>query len=624
MDDLFPGPATSPRPRAAELPEIIIDSFAGGGGASTGIEEALGRSPDVAINHDPMAIAMHQANHPETLHLANNIWKVDPADVMPGRRIGLMWASPDCTHHSKAKGGVPIRPANRNSRDLGWVICAWAEKRRPRVIILENVEEWVNWGPLLTDAQGDLRPDPERKGQHFREWVQKLRAVGYQVDWRELRACDFGAPTIRKRLFVIARCDGAPITWPEPTHGRPTDPDVIAGRKRSWRTAAEIIDWSMPCPSIFDTSAEIMRKHGVRAKRPLAPATMARIAKGVRRYVLEAARPFIVPITHAGDVRVNSIDEPLRTQTTAHRGEHAIATPFITKFRKGSTGHRLEEPLHTVTAAHSETHPGGASPLGLVAPVLASVANSKSTGRGPGVWPVEQPLRTETTIPAHAVVAPHLQRQFGASIGSSMTEPVGTLTAGGGGKAAIAAAFLAQHSSDSIGHDARSPVSTIVAGGQYGQSQQAVVAAHMLNLHGQERRDSPADAPAPTATAQGNHAAVVAAFLMAYYGSEKSGDDIAEPLRTETTKDRHGLITVTLDGEPWVIVDIGMRMLSARERFSAQGFPPSYIIDLEYEGRPLTGDAQGRMVGNSVCPPQARALVAANCADLAVAREAAE
>ncbi len=596
--------------------ELIVDSFAGGGGASTGIEMALGRSPDYAINHDAVALSLHAANHPETEHLSENIFKVDPLDVVGRRPVGLLWASPDCKHFSKAKGGAPVQ---RNIRDLAWVVVSWAQRAKPRVIILENVEEFRGWGPLVEDADGRLSPCPERKGETFAKWVKALKREGYRVEWRELRACDFGAPTIRKRLFVIARRDKRPIVWPKPTHGRPEDPDVVAGRKLPWRTAAEIIDWTLPCPSIFDTAAEIFAKHGVRAVRPLKPATMARIAKGVFRYVINSPKPFIVRTDMTSAFRrngVNELDEPLRTQTTS--GSHAViapviaygqqggavrdpqdplhtvtasrkdtdalVAPFVTKFRQNSTGHTVDEPLHTVTANSFVGRPGGASPLGLIAPVM--VKNNH------GVTP-EYPVG----------------------------EPTRTIVAGGNHHMAVAA-FLAQHNTGAVGHPSDAPVSTVTAGGATGYTQQGVVAAHMLNLRGSDRRDSAADGPAPTVSAQGNHAAEVRAFLVAYYGNEKEGQSAGEPVRTVTTKDRLGLVTV--EGVLHQIVDIGMRMLTPRERFNAQGFPPSYRIDRAADGERLTLEAQGRMVGNSVCPPVAAALVAANCADLAVIREAAE
>jgi DNA (cytosine-5)-methyltransferase 1 len=429
-----------------------------------------------------------------------------------------------------------------------------------------------------------------------------------------MRACDYGAPTTRKRLFLIARRDGKPIVWPKPTHGAPTSPGVIAGKLLPWRTAAEVIDWSLPCPSIFDTAEQIKAKYGVRAQRPLADATMARIAKGVKRYVLDAASPFIIPVTHAGDSRVNGIDQPLPTQTTAHRGEHAVVMPHVTKFRSGSVGHPVDQPLHTITSAASATHGGGAAPLGIVAPVLVkNLQGDKQECR------VDEPLRTILTGNQHLLVAPVLAELAhgdtptnGGRRVSSMADPVSTMHAGGGNHALVAA-FLAQHNGGMVGHSAREPVSTLTKLG----TQQQVVAAHLLNLRGADRRGGPIDVPAPTFSAGGNHAAAVAAFLVKYYGAGDPSQAAGDPMHSLTTKPRHGLVTVDLAGEPWVIVDIGMRMLTPRERFNAQGFPPDYLIDAGPDGKRLTGEAQGRLVGNSVCPPIAAALVAANCADLA-------
>ncbi len=608
---LFAAFAATVRGDAHPPEEIIVDSFAGGGGASTGIEIALGRSPNVAINHDDMALAMHRANHPATAHLSNNIWKVDPDDVEPGRPIGLFWASPDCTHHSKAKGGVPIRSENRNSRDLGWVVILWAKRRRPRVIILENVEEWRQWGPLVADAGGELRPDPARRGETFNEWVRQLRGLGYAVEWREMRASDYGAPTIRKRLFVIARCDGRPIAWPEPTHGDPRGDGVREGRLAPWRTAAEIIDWSLPCPSIFMTRAEAKayyRATGTRVNRPLADATMARIARGVKRYVLDAAEPFIVPVTHKGDLRCNGTSEPLRTQTTAHRGEHALVTPVLSAFYGdgqggNNRGARVDEPLRTITCDPRHA---------LLTPFIVPRYGERP-GQDPRSMPADEPLSTIVpTGNGASLVAPLIvKNNFGDKPFSGADEPLRTICTGNNHLAV--AAFLAQHNTDMVGHSAGEPLSTIVGKG----CTQGLVAAHMLNMKGSERQSYGTDEPVKTLCAEANHAAMVAAFLTKYYGTGGQWQDPCEPLHTVTGRDRVGLVTVSIAGEPYVIVDIGMRMLTARERFLAQGFPPDYRIDIEFDGRPLSGEAKGRMVGNSVCPPHAAALVRANCGELA-------
>lgn len=538
--------------------ELIVDSFAGGGGASLGIEMALGRSPDIAINHDRQALAMHAANHPSTLHLPHNVWKVDPVAATRGQPVGLLWASPDCKHHSKAKGGKPVK---REIRDLAWVVVRWARQVRPRVILLENVEEFRDWGPLDIDG----RPCKERKGKTFDAFVGELRRLGYRVEWRDLRACDYGAPTIRKRLFLIARRDGRRIVWPEPTHGAPRSAEVLAGARAPWRTAAEIIDWSIPCPSIFLTREE---GRAIGVNRPLAPNTMARIAKGVKRYVLDAAEPFIVPVTHAGDSRVHGVDEPLRTVTTAQRGEHALVAPFFVP-RYG------ERP-----------------------------------GQEPRTRSVEEPMATIVpTANCGSLAAVHLSRQFGASGGSAADEPVGTVTAGGGGKTALVAAFLAQHNSSNVGRAGDAPLSTIVHRG----TQQAIVAGLLSNLYGSnDGGGGDLAEPARTVTAGGMHAAEVRAFLIKYYGSDQD-PRLEDPLHTVTTKDRFGLVEVR--GELYFIDDIGMRMLTARELFRAQGFPDSYVITtgMTADGPiALTKTAQIGMCGNSVSPVMAKALVAAN------------
>ncbi len=607
------------------MQELIIDSFAGGGGASTGIEMALGRSPDIAINHDHLAIAQHRANHPETRHIESNIWQVDP-DIVGNRPVGLLWASPDCKHFSKAKGGKPVK---RNIRDLAWVVVLWAKRARPRVIILENVEEFRDWGPVSFDG----KPCSERKGETFQRWVKDLRRLGYKVEWRELRACDYGAPTIRKRLFVIARRDGRPIVWPKPTHGAPGGSKALQGTLLPWRTAAECIDWHLPCPSIFATSEEIKKAFGIRAKRPLVEATMQRIRRGLVRYVIEAAEPFIIPVTHQGDLRSNAISEPLRTQTTVKRGEHAVVTPFVTKFRAGATGHRIDEPLATVTANGVSKRPGGAVPLGLVGAVLVPRYGERR-GQEPRCRDILEPMPTVVPDGNEAsLVAAHLQRQFGASVGHAAGEPTGTITAGGAGKTALVAAFLAQHNDGprpgKPAHDVREPVSTLTtAGSQQNVVQADLIAASQISLKGSDRRDGEMTDPVPTICAGGNHAGAVYAFLQSYYGTDQASGHPANPLPTDTAKARFGLVTVEVAGQPYVIVDIGMRMLTPRERFRAQGFGDGYIIDHGIgpsgEVIPLSLEAQGRHCGNSVCPPLAERLASANVPEMAVNWEAAE
>jgi DNA (cytosine-5)-methyltransferase 1 len=620
--------------------EKIVDNFAGGGGASTGIFLALGRSPDIAINHDDVALAMHAVNHPETRHLCNNVWKVDPDEVEGP--IGLGWFSPDCKHFSKAKGGKPVE---KGIRDLAWVVVRWARRRQggPRIIILENVEEFSTWGPLGDDG----RPCPDRKGATFKQWTGELKRLGYKVEYRELRACDYGAPTIRKRLFLIARNDGLPIVWPQPSHGDPKSEAVKSGRLKPWRTAAEIIDWSLPCPSIFATSEEIMAEYGIRAVRPLAEATMARIAKGVKRYVLDAAKPFIVNLTHQGGDRTESIDDPMMTVTGAHRGEKAIAMPFVTAAQHGGSVRSADDPLHTIAASPKDQNQVVTA---MAAPFVTGVGGrmGQTAPRG-----VHQPAQTITAKADSVVVAPHLTKFRANSVGSGMDQPVPTVTANsfikrpggaapiglvaahimtmrnaqkpfngadepthtvtsGGARLHLVAAFMAQHNisrGDGInpGRAASEPVSTILQSG----SHQGPVAVNLLRQFGTGVGSS-VDEPARTVMADGGgKTQLSAAFLSKYYGTGE-GQEISGPAHTVTTKERFGLVTIDIDGEPFVISDIGLRMLTPRELFRAQGFPDSYIIDIRPDGTPISKTDQVSKCGNSVCPDMARALVTAN------------
>lgn len=532
--------------------EIIIDSFAGGGGASTGIEMALGRSPDVAINHDPEAVAMHTANHPGALHHCQNVWQVNPMDACGGRPIGLAWFSPDCKHFSKAKGG---KPREKRIRDLAWVVVAYAKLPRhirPRVLMIENVEEFQTWGPLLEDGS----PCLARKGDTFKQWVAELKRLGYRIEWRELRACDYGAPTIRKRLFVVARCDGEPIVRPEPTHG--------PNRALPYVTAADIIDWSLPCPSIFERV------------RALADATLRRIATGTMRYVVNAAEPFIISVAHgySGGRREYPIGDPLGTVTSGGIA-HAVVAPVL-----AGCGGR---------AAQSPPRPGN------------------------------KPMGTITSKADQILVAPHLTRFHTKSVGSDIEDPVPTLETVN--KVGLCAAFLAKHYGGVVGHGVEQPIGTVTTTDHH-----SVVAAHLTHFYSSAADGGNGDmrSPIKTVTATGQHAGLVSAFLTKYYGQGGQDQDCRDPLHTVPTVDRFGLVTVNVAGEPYVLADIGMRMLTPRELFRAQGFPEGYKIDIEVGGKPLSKAAQVRMCGNSVCPPLAEALVRANVPELARYSVAAE
>lgn len=542
---------------------LVIDNFAGGGGASTGIEMALVRPVDIAINHDPEAIAMHEINHPHTKHYCESVWEVDPREITGGRPVDLAWFSPDCKHFSKAKGGKPVK---KEIRGLAWVAIRYAATVRPRVIMLENVEEFVTWGPL---AQG--RPCPKNKGRTFNSFVNALRRHGYQVEWRELRANQFGAATIRKRLFLIARCDGLPIVWPEPTHLPIGSPEVKAKQAKPQRLAADIIDWSLPCPSIFLTAEE---GKALKVRRPLAENTLRRIARGIQRYVIDNADPFLVKVNHGYDY-----------------------------FR----GQPLNEPMQTITSKLG---------TGVVVPTLAPLMVVNTTGH-PGAA-VDEPLRTVTTGGHHALIAPVLTKFRTNDSGTSMLEPVPTITAnsyikkpGGAAPIGVVAAFLAKHYGGNYkgpGSAMTDPAPTVTT-----RDHNALVTSHMVKLRGTSRDGQPVAEPLHTVTASGNHLGEVRAFLLKYYDTAV-GQPLTEPLHTITTKDRLGLVMVK--GEPYQIVDIGMRMLEPHELYAAQGFPADYIHNRTLTNPKLPKDAQVRMCGNSVCPPVAAALVRANLVDV--------
>ncbi|MBU3035485.1 DNA cytosine methyltransferase [Tritonibacter mobilis] len=679
---------------------LIVDSFAGGGGASTGIEQALGRSPDIAINHDPAALALHEANHPDTLHLSENVYRIDPLDHLNGKHIGLMWFSPDCKHFSKAKGGKPVA---RNIRDLAWIIPGWIERIQKSggkvdVVMMENVEEFAGWGPLIETGKG-LMPCPDRKGDTFNAWCKKIRQLGGKIERRELRACDYGAPTIRRRLFVIIRFDGQPIVWPEPTHGDPASDAVESGKLRPWRTAAECIDWSISCPSIFDSKEEIKEKYGLRAVRPLADNTLARVARGLHRYVLQADRPFLVNLTHGG--RVEDVAEPFKTITGANRGEKAVIVPSIQRFASGSTGHQINKPLATITANSFLKRPGGAAPIGLLTPFLATMRNSQKPWQD-----ADKPAHTVTAGGAGLTLcAPNLMSLKGTTRRDSDADaPHPTVLAGGGHSAIIAPVLTyaqqggANRSIEDPHHticaskkdqnsliaatmvhvgngeregqaprtlDVSRPLNTVVAGGV----KQYPVAAYLAQQNGGPRMGSHAGhdirEPVSTVTGSGSHQTPVAAFFAKYYGTG-DGARQDEPSHTVTTKDRFGhceaqlhcppftdahaararkvadllrqfglwddreFVTVEIDEQTFVVVDVGMRMLTPRELFNAQGFPADYVIegvwrqdgdDWTFTEFPKT--TQVRCVGNSVCPPVAEALARANAAHLIGAVSAA-
>ena len=610
------------------MKEIIVDNFAGGGGASTGIEMAIGRSVDIAINHDPNAVAMHTTNHPETLHYCENVFDIDPVAATAGRPVGLAWFSPDCRHFSKAKGAKPVE---KSIRGLAWIVIRWALSVRPRVMMLENVEEFKTWGPLLA---AEMRPDPARAGETFEAFCgmlsggipaghpalaecceflgiapdgvlaqQLVTGLGYAVDYRELRACDYGAPTIRKRFFMVMRCDGVPVTWPEPTHGDPKTTAVQGGKLKPWRTAAECIDWSIPTPSIFER------------KKSLAENTLKRIARGVQRFVLDSASPFIVKCNHTTTkgkydcFRGQALAEPLQTITKTHG--YALAVPHITPFLAGSGGSEyqakprpLDKPTHTILKE---------SRACVVAPVIARQFGASIGHRA------DEPSATVTAGgggKSQLVMPTLIQMGYGERPGQQprvlqLEKPLGTVTAGGG-KFGLVAANLVKHFGGNYngpGAAIDAPVHTVTTTDHHG-----LVTSHLVMLRGTCRDGRIVDVPAPGLTAGGLHVGNVETHLSADEYDQQRADQTLAFLRQYCGEDCDGLVTI--GGVVYRIVDIGMRMLQPVELYRAQGFPEWYIIDRDYMGTRYAKDKQVARCGNAVPPPFAEALVRANLPEM--------
>lgn len=546
--------------------ELIVDNFAGGGGASTGIELATGYSVDIAINHDPEAIKMHKANHPNTKHYCENVWAVDPVKACNGHPVGLAWFSPDCKHFSKAKGG---KPKDKNIRGLAWVALRWAGLVRPRVIMLENVEEFKTWGPLNRRHH----PIKSKQGKTFERFVQQLRDLGYKVEFRELIAADYGAPTMRKRFFMIARCDGKPIVWPEPTHAPADSEAVKAGMLKPYVGAYTQIDFSRPCPSIFDTSEEIKEKYGIRAVRPLAKKTMDRIARGLKKFVLDNPEPFIIQCNHGGERRPNDIREPMPTITGKHG--YGIVEPYMVQIgQTGFTKDRskdVREPLTTIVSKNEHC---------LIEPTLAPYMGTNTTNHPGGNC--KDPIHTITTGNQQCLISPtliqyHSETAQGEVRGQTIKDPI--MTVDGSNRYGLVTSFLSKFYKSGTGQDMREPLHTI--------------------------------------TTSPGHFGEVRAFLIKYYG-DATGQDIEQPLDTVTTKDRFGLVTI--EGVDYQIVDIGLRMLEPKELYGCQGFPNDYIIDHDYTGKKYPRSEQVRRCGNAVCPPIPAALVKANLPELCVAK----
>lgn len=580
--------------------ELIVDNFAGGGGASTGIEMATGYSVDIAINHDPEAIKMHKANHPNTKHYCENVWSVDPVKACNGHPVGLAWFSPDCKHFSKAKGG---KPKDKNIRGLAWVACRWAGLVRPRVIMLENVEEFKTWGPLNRGHH----PIKAKQGKTFEKFIQQLNDLGYTVEFKELIAADYGAPTMRKRFFLIARCDGKPIVWPEPTHAPADSEKVKAGLLEPYVGAYTQIDFSRPCPSIFDTSEEIKEKYGIRAVRPLASKTLDRIARGLKKFVLDNPEPFIIQCNHGGERRPNDIREPMPTITGKHG--YGIVEPYMVQI--GQTGFAkdrskdVREPLTTIVSKNEHC---------LIEPTLAPYMGTNTTNHPGGNC--KDPIHTITTGNQQCLISPtliqyHSETSKDGVRGQTIKDPI--MTVDSSNRYGLVASFLHKYYDGGYkgaGETVENPLPTVTA-----WDHNSVVTANLIQMNnhcdGKDIRQ-----PLPTITAGDGHFGEVRAFLIKYYG-DATGQDIEKPLDTVTTKDRFGLVTI--NGVDYQIVDIGLRMLEPRELYGCQGFPDDYIIDHDYTGKTYPRSEQVRRCGNAVCPPIPAALVRANLPELCVA-----
>lgn len=571
--------------------EIIVDNFAGGGGASTGIELAAGRPVAIAINHDPDAILLHKTNHPYTEHLQASVWDVDPREVCKGRPVGLAWFSPDCKHFSKAKGAA-LR--DRKIRGLAWIVLRWAGTVRPRVIMLENVEEFQTWGPVRKG-----KPVKKHAGETFRKFISQLEELGYVVEYRELVAADYGAPTTRKRFALIARCDGKPIVWPERTHAPRDSEEVKGGKLLPWRSAAEIIDWSLPSYSIFASKQEIKEKYGVNAVRPLADNTLRRVIRGVDKFTIKSGKPFLVECNHGGDGHTRTVEEPINTVTGKYTGGLAepVMAPFTFSNTGGSVGSPANEPVHTIRSAggqvlsaanliqyhteQSEKVRGQAmtEPIQTVDASnrygLASAQLVEYYGNGNPI-DVQQPMHTVTAHDREAVVSAHIQKFFGGVIGQEATEPMPTVTA--------------------VDHN-------------------ALCAAHIVKFKGQELGQRPTDT-LNTITAQGLEYAECRTVL----DKVEPGRDLGNWPQIRALLNKHcgyelkedEILLLIIRGIAYYIADITLRMLTPRELYNAMGFPVDYQIERDYLGNDYPKSKQVARCGNAVCPPLATAMVRAN------------
>ncbi|HIT33813.1 MAG TPA: DNA cytosine methyltransferase [Candidatus Faecousia intestinigallinarum] len=545
--------------------EIMVDNFAGGGGASTGIELAAGRPVDIAINHDLDAVRLHSANHPWTKHLQTDIWDVDPVKECAGRPVGLAWFSPDCKHFSRAKGAALV---DRHIRGLAWIALRWAGTVRPRIIMLENVPEFVTWGPVRKGT-----PIKKKQGKTFHKFVGQLRDLGYEVEWREMVAADYGAPTIRKRLVLVARCDGNPIVWPEPTHAPMDSPEVKAGKRKPWRSAAEIINWSIPAYSIFDSKQEIKERYGVNAVRPLADNTLRRVIRGVDKFIVKSRKPFIVRCNHASGDRAQGLDERMPTVSAKHGIEvvDPMLVPITVSNTGGSTGSPANEPVYTVRSSGGQL---------LSAPILIQYHQEQTaTTRSYGL---NKPLCTADASNRYGLASTNLVEYYGNGKPINPKEPLHTVMA--------------------IDHD-------------------AVTAAHVVEFKGQDIGQHP-ESPLRTITTSAGEFAISQTVLV----KAAPGADLGRWFQIRELLNRYcgyhlkedEVLLLIIGGVAYYIADILLRMLTPRELYNAMGFPPDYIIDRDAEGKIYKKAAQVARCGNAVCPPLATAMVRANLPEYCV------
>ena len=645
--------------------EIIVDYFAGGGGASTGIELAARRPVAIAVNHDPDAILLHKTNHPYTEHLQASVWDVDPREVCKGRPVGLAWFSPDCKHFSKAKGAA-LR--DRNIRGLAWIVLRWAGTVRPRVIMLENVEEFKTWGPVRKG-----KPVKKHAGKTFQKFIQQLEDLGYVVEYRELVAADYGAPTTRKRFALIARCDGKPIVWPERTHAPRDSEEVKSGKLLPWRSAAEIIDWTLPAYSIFDSKESIKERYGVNAIRPLADNTLRRVIRGVDKFTIKSGKPFIVPTGYGErkgqQPRVMDIDEPLRTVVSSGKFNlvEPVAVPWTVTNTTNSVGALVSEPVHTVTTAGNQIlasaqlmsigQTGGGDRIrdiqdpvpttvskqeacvvaanliqyhteqteavrasGLDKPIqtvdaanrygLTSAQLVEYYGNG-NPLNVEEPMHTVTAHDREAVVCAHIDKYFNGEYkgcGDRVGDPLSTVTALP--RHGLCSAHIQKFFGGVIGQEVTEPMPTVTA-----VDHNALCAAHVAEFKGQDIGQA-MEKPLRTITASAGEFAECRAVLAKAEPGRDLGrwPQIRELLNKYCGYDLKDdeVILLIIRGMAYYIADITLRMLTPRELYNAMGFPVDYLIERDYLGNAYGKSKQVARCGNAVCPPMAEAMVRAN------------